>query len=237
MVFGLHQRRILMKKAEIRILEMLVRVRQWILSHLAAFPAGSPGHDHYLTIDTSIKNMEKHSTEQAGHKHAAMEKTAQMNADDDALHDLMEAVTRTARSMSRRMPGIEERFRLPSTKDGEAWRATARDFAAAAEPIADEFVSRGMAPDFIDDLKTRALAIGQTVDGRAQETFDRIASTTGVGGAAEEGFVAVRELGAIVLNIYKDNPAELAAWESASHVERAPRHADEEDPPATPTPA
>ncbi|MFL6332575.1 MAG: hypothetical protein ACJ754_04440 [Pyrinomonadaceae bacterium] len=229
-----------MKKSEIRILEMLVRVRQWILARIAAFPAGLPGHDLYLTIDTSIKNMEKHSTEQAGHAHAAKEKTAQKNVDDDALRDLMEAVSRTARSMSRRMPGIEERFSLPSTKDGQTWRAAARDFAEAAEPIADEFVSRGMAPDFIDDLKTRALAIGQTVDGRELEASERITSTTNVGEAAEKGFVAVRELGAIVLNIYKDNPAELAAWESASHVERAPRRADddeEEAPPAAPAPA
>src|SRR5205085_565687 len=96
------------------------------------------------------------------------------------------------------------------------------------------------APDFIDDLKTRALAIGQTVDGRAQETSDRITSTTNVGTAAEQGLAAVRELDATVLNIYKDNPAELAAWESASHVERPPRHADEdeeEEPPTQPPPA
>ncbi len=30
-------------------------------------------------------------------------------------------------------------------------------------------------------------------------------------------------------NIYADNEAELAAWESASHVERAPRRAEEEE--------
>jgi hypothetical protein len=57
---------------------------------------------------------------------------------------------------------------------------------------------------------------------------------------AEQGLEAVHELDAIVRNVYADNAAELAAWESASHVERAPRRADddeEEEPPAPPPPA
>ena len=55
--------------------------------------------------------------------------------------------------------------------------------------------------------------------------------------AAEIGLAAVRELDAIVRNIYRDNEAELAAWESASHVENAPRRAEEEESPAEPSPA
>ena len=53
-----------MTRYETRILNMLISVRQWMLTRIAAFPAGSRGHELYLTIDTSIKNMERHSTEQ-----------------------------------------------------------------------------------------------------------------------------------------------------------------------------
>lgn len=226
-----------MQKSEIRILEMLVAVRQYILSRIAAFPVGSPGHDLYVTVDASIKKMERLSAAQAMHAHAVREKTAQKKVADDALRSIMETMSRTARSMSRRFPGIEEKFRLPSKKDGQTWLAFARGFATEAEPLAEEFVSRGMPPDFIDDLKARILAVEQAVDARAQKEAEQVASTAGIGEAAEQGLEAVRELRPIVRNVYASNEAELAAWESASHVERAPRHAEEDEPPAEPPPA
>jgi hypothetical protein len=104
-------------------------------------------------------------------------------------------------------------------------------------PFNDEFVRRGMAPDFVDDLKARILAVEQAVEGRAQAWAARVTATAGLAAAAQMGIEAVRELDRIVRNIYADNEAELAAWESASHVERAPRRAEEEAPPAPPAPA
>ena len=226
-----------MQKSEVRILEMLIRVRQWILSRVAAFPAGSRGHELQQSIDTCIRNMESHSTSQYGHTQAAREKTAQKHAADEALREVVEAISRTARSMSRDMPGMEERFRLPPGKDGQTWLSTARDFAAAAAPSAEEFVRRSMPPDFIDDLKARILAVEKAKKDQAEEWDGRVASTANVREAAEQGLEDVRELDAIVRNVYADNEAELAAWESASHVERAPRRAEEDEPTAPPTPA
>jgi hypothetical protein len=225
-----------MQKSEIRILEMLMRVRQFILSRITAFPANSPGHDLYVAVDTSIKSMERLAAAQAMHSHAVKEKTAQKKVADEALRALMEAIFRTARSMSRRFPGIEEKFRLPSRKDGQTWLAFARGFVTEAEPLAEEFVGRGMPPDFIDDLKARILAVEQALNARAQKEAEQVAATAGVGEAAEQGLAAVRELDPIVRNIYVGNDAEIAAWESASHVERAPRRAEEEEPPAEPEP-
>ena len=226
-----------MKKSEARILEMLVRVRQHGLSRTAAFPANSRGRELYDAVDTFIRRMEKQATTQSLHAHGSKEKTAQKRVADEALRNLMEAINRTARSMSRLTPGLEEKFRLPSSKNGERWLATARGFVTEAEPLNDEFVRRGMAPGFIDDLKARILAVEQFRDSRAQQSAGRVASTAGVAEAAEQGLEAVRELDAIVRNIYADNDAELAAWESASHVERAPRRAETETPAAEPEPA
>ena len=228
-----------MHKGEIRIMEMLVRVRQFMLSRIAAFPAGSPGHDLYVVVDASIKSMERLSADQALHAHAGREKTAQKKIADDALRAIMEAMFRTARSMSKRSPGVEEKFRLPSRKDGQTWLAFARAFATEAEPLAEEFVSRGMPPDFIDDLKARILAVEQALDARAQKEAEQVAATAGIAEAAEQGLEAVREFSIIVRNVYAGSEAELAAWESASHVERSPQRAEEEEeaPPTQPQPA
>jgi hypothetical protein len=74
------------------------------------------------------------------HAHAAKEKTAQKKFAVEALRTIMEAMTRTARSMSRRFPGVEEKFRLPSKKDGQTWLAFGRAFATEAAPLAEECV-------------------------------------------------------------------------------------------------
>jgi len=123
---------------------------------------------------------------------------------------------------------MEEKFRLPYKKDGQTWLAFGRGFVTEAEPLAEEFVSRGMAPDFIDDLKARILVVEQALDARAQKEAEQVAATAGIAEAAEQGLEAVREFSIIARNVYAGSEVELAAWESASHVERAPRRAEEE---------
>ncbi len=228
-----------MKKSEIRILDMLRRVRQHGQQRAAAFPANSRGHELYVIVGTSVVNMEKFSAEQSMYAHAYSEKSAQKNLADAALHELMESMSRTARSMTRSFPGAKEKFRLPSKRDGETWLTFARGFSTEAVLLDEAFVSRGMAPDFVNDLKARILAVEQAAAGQAEAWAARVASTASLAEAARQGLETVRELDAIVHNIYAGNETELTAWESASRVERAPRRAaeEEEEPPLPPAPA
>ena len=226
-----------MNKAQTRVLEMLLSVRQFGLSRAAAFPANSRGRELYNAVDTSIRNMESHAATQALHAHALREKTAQRKVALDALRRSMGAISRTARSMSASAPGLAERFRRPPNKDGRVWVATAHAFVTEAEPLAEEFVGRGMPPDFVDELKAHILAFEQSEDGQAQKSAEQVAATAALAEAAEQGLGAVRELDPIVRNVYASNDAELAAWESASHVARAPRRAGAEAPQARPAPA
>lgn len=225
-----------MKKSEIRILDMLRRARQHGQQRAGAFPANTRGHELYVIVGASVVNMERYSTEQAMHARAYREKTTQKSVADEALHELMESMSRTARSMKRSNPGVEETFRLPSKRDGETWLATANAFATEAVPLNDELVRRGMPPDFVDDLKSRILAVKQAGEEQARAAADRIEATAALAEAAQMGLEAVRELDPIVRNVYKGNETEMAAWESASHVERAPRHAEEEEEPPPPPP-
>ncbi|MBV8859053.1 MAG: hypothetical protein JOZ02_19130 [Acidobacteria bacterium] len=227
-----------MQKSETRALDMLRSVRLHGQPRAAAFPANSRGGELYVSINTGIGNIERLSGEQAEHERNFREASKRKDGAEDFLEDLMVSINRTARSMSRTTPGAEEKFRLPPNRDGEMWLAAARAFATAAEPLADEFVRRNMAPDLVDDLKARILAVTQADDAQAKAENARIEATADLAAAIRQGLEDVRELDAIVRNTYAGNEAELAAWESASHVERAPRHAgeEEEEPPAPPTP-
>ncbi len=50
---------------------------------------------------------------------------------------------------------------------------------------------------------------------------EKVAATDSIGSAVQIGLEALQRLRAIVTNKYRDNPAKLAAWTSACHVERA----------------
>jgi hypothetical protein len=52
-----------------------------------------------------------------------------------------------------------------------------------------------------------------------------VASTAAVGRLIREGMAEVMQLDAIMNNKYARNPDRMRAWDSASHVDRAPRRA------------
>jgi hypothetical protein len=216
---------------------MLFSVRQFGVTHADSFPAATAGAELLAAIAVAIADMQTHSATQAQHARAAKEKTTQKNAASDALREMMEAIARTARAIARKTPGIEDKFPLPSNKRAQDWLAAARAFVAEAEPLKDEFISRGMAPGFVEDFKSRIRAVEQSVDGRAQKSAARVSATVGVAEAAERGRQAVRDLGAVVLNLFEHDAAVRAEWESASHIERAAHRAEKEEPLAAPEPA
>lgn len=100
---------------------------------------------------------------------------------------------------------------------------TARAFAVDAAPLKAEFLRHGMQESFIEDFKEDIAdlerAVGQQNTGRGAH----VSATASVEEASERGLNAVRKLDAIVRNKYRDDPATLAAWESARHLERASR--------------
>ena len=63
------------------------------------------------------------------------------------------------------------------------------------------------------------------------------AARAGINESLDEGTSILRKLDPIMRNKYADDPATLAEWTSASHIERAPKHKATEptQPPATPT--
>lgn len=226
-----------MKSIETNTLEMLLAVRQFGLTHAEHFPADGGGAEELINVAKAIDDMEAQSTTQAQHAGAAREQTTQKRAAFESLRAMLEAITRTARTMSRKRPGIEDKFRLPSNKRVQDWLAAARAFLTEAEPLKNDFARLGMASTFLADLGSRIQAVQQAFDGRAKKSFARISATVAVAQAADRGRQAVRALDAIVRNLFADDPTVLAEWESASHVERAPRHAEKREPEPEPAKA
>jgi hypothetical protein len=225
-----------MKDSVARRFDMFIRARQYGETHAEAFPAGSRGNEVFAELNSVITELEGHATTQESGARAAKEGTAMKAVARAALREEMEAIARTAQVMAMTMLGLDDKFRLPRNLGDQAWLAAARAFARDAEPIKEEFIRRGLPADFIADLNADISAFEAAINNRAQKTGARVAAAVAIDGAIERGVNAVRELDAIVKNVFRNNPAALAGWASASHTERQARRASPETPPAETAP-
>lgn len=225
-----------MNSQEARVLEMLIRVRQFGLTHTSAFPASSRGSDLFQAVGGFIDSIENLSTTYAQHTRAAREQTVQKKMVCDAIRRNMAVLARTARGMKRIAPGIHDKFRLPKSFSAQAMLTTARAVAAESEQQKEEFIRRGMPANFLQEFVSLIEDLEEIVDSQAQNSAARVLSKAAVNEATQNARGTVRELDTIVLNVYGADASVLAEWESASHIERSGRRAETPTPPAEPGP-
>jgi hypothetical protein len=226
-----------MDDAATRRLETFLGVRQFGATHAAAFPADSRGTEVLADLATAITALEGHAAAQDSGTRGAKEGTSLKAVARAALHDDLKAISSTAHAIAITMPGLDDKFRVPRNAGDQAWLTAARGFAVDAAPLKAEFIRRGLPASFLEDLAEHIAAFEQAVNDTEQKTGARIAATAAIDAAIERGMNAVRELDAIVRNIFRDDPATLAEWTSASHTERAARGNGGAATPTQPPPA
>jgi hypothetical protein len=206
-----------------RVYEMFVRVLSFASERAAALPAGSLGAATVGELKDVVESLTEAATTQTSGLSSVQRATAERMAAREALRESMQALARTARVMALDTPGLENKFRLPRSGSDPALLQNARAFAADALPLKDEFLRHAMHATFLEDFKEDIAdlerAMGQQNTGRGAH----VSATVSVETAAERGMTAVRKLDAIVRNQFRDDPATLAAWESARHVESPTR--------------
>lgn len=214
-----------MNSSAMRRLEMFVRVREYGATRAAVYPPASRGGELLAEVNNVLTGLEAQTAAQSSGKRAGKEKTTLKSVARAALREELEAISRTARALALTVPGLDDKFRLPRNVGDQVWLATARSFAADAQPLKAEFIRRGLPAEFLADLDAAIAEFEQAIDQRAHSTGARVAATAAIDELIERGMNAVRELDAIVRNTARHDPAALAEWLSASHVERAAQHA------------
>ncbi|HZT60417.1 MAG TPA: hypothetical protein VFA21_17560 [Pyrinomonadaceae bacterium] len=213
-----------MDTLETRRLEMFRRVSDLKAVYAAQFPEGSFGAGRFAKLDGFIKGLDEHALKQSTGQSSVREGTTSKAAVRDELTRRLEAVSRTARVIAYTSPGLEDKFRFTRGLSDEALLQLARTFAADALPLKDEFILRGMAATFVEDLNEEADAFAEAINRKAHGKSAHVAASAGIDELIEDGMRTVRELDALFRNTFTDDPSALAAWGSASHVERrAPR--------------
>jgi hypothetical protein len=142
-------------------------------------------------------------------------------------------MNQTARSINKQLPGIADQFKMPRSSDQNVLNH-ARGYIESATPIPTEFTNRGLPVSFLTDMQA---AIGgvEAAEGRqSQALADKTKATANLVAALKRETDIVRELKAIARNTFRNDPGTLAAWESASRVEKGPKKAKKPEPPPKP---
>jgi hypothetical protein len=218
--------------------EMFLRVRQLGTNEAATFASNTFVNGLFDSLSQVITELETHAGAQSSGLTTARQSTGSKTVARDELERDLTAISRTARSISQTMPGVEQKFRFIRNQKDQELLTAARMVAADALPLKAEFIKRGLSANFLDDLDDDINVFEEALTQRAQGTTTHVNATAAIDDLIERGMKIVRELDPIMRNIFEDNPGGLAAWISASRVERAPRRTTQpEPPPASPTPS
>ena len=222
-----------MNSLETRRLEMLTRVRDFGATHAAEFPPTSFGGEQFAAVGQVVEELTRLATAQSSGAGSARLGSANRAASREELRDDLQAIARTARAMSLDVPGLEDKFRLPRSGSDQALLTTARVFAADAAPLKAEFVRHELPADFLEDLNRDIEAFERAVNSQNTGKGAQVTATAAIDAAVERGMNAVQRLDAVVRNKFRDDPARLAAWESAKHTPRVQRNKTEKPVPDT----
>ncbi len=217
-----------MNDSDRRRYEMQVRVVQFGTDNAGDFTGIAT--TKFGELATLVGEIEgKSADQQSGFGEAAQQFEVKDTVREN-LRDEMSDISRTAKSMEYAIDGISDKFRFQRNMSDANMLAKARAFHTESATYEADFIAYGLPAAFRLDLKNAADAFEASFSNTAAATAEHVAATADTSAKVREGMVIVRVLDGIVKNKYANDPGKLAAWISASHVEKAPKK------PAPPTP-
>lgn len=212
-----------MNGKEIRISQLGTRMQDFGAVKGADFPAGSLGMQKFAALNEVVSAIDRHGSRQALTSGFAQTSTGVKKELRALVRSWMKAIRDTAVSLESEHPGISKSFRMPPANGDEMLINSARAFVEAAMPLKSQFVSREMPATFLDDLTEAIARFEEAVSSYNRHCGEHSAETVLLRNNLSQIMKLRRELDPIVRNKYRDDPATLAMWESASRLERAPK--------------
>ncbi|HWA85362.1 MAG TPA: hypothetical protein VG710_04005 [Opitutus sp.] len=208
--------------------DRLVRVQTFGKTNTGDFAAGGLAATQFAALDATVAQIDAAKAQQTP---ARVSKSTLL----DALLLDLRALVRTARAIDATSPGFSAGFVPPDHPTEASIRTQADAFLARLEDQAGDtdaqktakaamrakFAAYEMSATFVADLRADRDALQQAGESNVVETQDGVASTAQLGVLLTEGTAIVQQLDAAVRNRYARQADKLAAWHSASHVERS----------------
>ena len=215
------------------------RSKNFSLKYTAKFPAGSVGATLFAQVAAAVPQAQGQAVDQksaqSDREKATLTK-AQIHPD---LHDELKAISESAYTLADLgTPGLEAKFRMPRSAGHGALLTAARQFFKDATPMKAQFLTVNLPTDFLDTLDQTITNFDNATDDQSGGEGGQVSATVGLAGTNATARKALRNLRTIVRNTFKNDPAVLAEWELASHIDSRKAHhaAPAPTPAATPHP-
>jgi hypothetical protein len=200
--------------------DSFLRMKQFGIDGSADFPASTKGGVNFTALNQVITDAENAGASQIGGSNIAKQSHASKGTARETLHEILSDMARTARSMAYEIEGIEDKFRLPSNRNDQSMLATARSFLAEAAAHEDDFKAYEMPKLFMTDLQEAITAFENSLNEANSAVGTRVTATANMGEIIRRGMIIRRVLDGIIKNKYRADAGKLAAWATASHIER-----------------
>jgi hypothetical protein len=202
--------------------EMFLRLKAFSNNH-TEIPATTVWPQLVTELDSINGDLaEQVAAEESGH---SVKRTGTASRDDarEDLRDLLEAIVRTARAIDETKPGFAEGYRGPSQLSDRSLLDLAIGIARIAPPHQADFLSHAMPPDFLEALAAGIAKLQQTMTDQSEGQAGVKSAGVDIEETMDHGMSVRRRMDAVARNVYRDDPAVLAEWETASHIEQAPK--------------
>jgi hypothetical protein len=214
--------------------ERIVRSADFATSLAEPFPPDGRGGKALAELRASIAELESTDAAVLTNVRSTRQGTTSKREARQALRDQINAISETAKTIALDHPELKEKFRRPrGNANDQTLVSVARSFALEAPPVKNLFIEYNMPADFIARLNASVDAFEQSVNqqntGAGASRSSRVSVETTLDRAEQE----LARLDTAVRNKHRGDAATLAAWESASRLERSPHKKKKQE---TPTP-
>ncbi|HEX8369077.1 MAG TPA: hypothetical protein VF604_11100 [Pyrinomonadaceae bacterium] len=207
--------------------DAFVRIVQFGTESAADFPAGSIGKTQFDEIAAVVGLLDELAANKAVSVSEVRYTFVGKGSARENLRDELSDIVETARTMVYQFPGIDAKFRMPRNNNDQQMLAAARAFKIEAAPLNADFIAYGLPATFLVELQSAIDAFEASLAPTGAAIDAQVAATAEIDSAIRRAMIARRILLGVVKNKYRNNVGKLAAWLSASHIEKAPRNNNE----------
>lgn len=203
--------------------EMLKRVDDFASLHRNIFSPNSLAIELFNIIKKTVESITNLTIKQVSNTSSTKQGVIKKATLRDNLRNDMEIISRTARGVAVRLPGIDNKFRMPLGNNDNNLLTTAQAFAKDIVEFMNEFSKRELEQSFFDEFNNNINAFEQATKDKNISKNAQVATRASINQAIEEGLIAFRELDSIVKNKFRSDTNILSQWATASHILRQTR--------------
>lgn len=212
-----------MDERQSNIFEMLKKMGNFINLHKSVFTPNSLATDLFSTINKIIDEITNLAIVQSSNTSSTKQGVTKKATLRNNLRQDMETISRTARGIAIKIPGIDNKFRIPVSNNDSVLLTTAQAFARDVVEFKDEFARRELPKSFFDEFNTNISAFEQATKDKNASKGAQVATTASINRGIEQAIETFKELDPIVRNKFRSEPNILAEWATATHIARSTR--------------